>query len=246
MDGLRRGARCDMQTGNTQNEADNEDQHEAYTVAQMGFNSDSASATSVEEEGDCHGNKTESVASSRKLRTKRESTQHGLDPEVDEMSLLDLLVKRNKTVDARRLSLESNRSSNEDSDASSRRTSSRSFKGHPASRRRTSSSTSPLARHRPGSNKWWDETDFVTTYKVLLVDLQVYFLSVVTQSGMLVASPEVTITGRHKEENMAGMEDIGEMKDRMDELYIETSSVELYVAPGPCPINWARKKHSLN
>ena len=213
--------------GNTQNQADNEGQHEAYTVTQMRLDSgDSDSATSVEEEGDCHENKMESVASSRKMRTKRESTQQDLDPEVDEMSLLDLLVKRNKTVDARRSSVESNRSSNEES-----------FKVHPASRRRTSSSTSPLARHRPGSNKWWDETDFVTTYKVLLVDLQVYFLSVVTHSGMLVASPEVTITGRHKEENMAGMEDTEEIKDRMDELYIETSSVELYVAPGDVEIS---------
>ena len=63
----------------------------------------------------------------------------------------------------------------------------------------------------------------------MVYELQVYFLSTITQSGMLLTSPSVEVAGRHRVEKEAN--DL-EPEERMDELFVETSDVEIYVAPG--------------
>ena len=77
--------------------------------------------------------------------------------------------------------------------------------------------------------------NYIIDYKVDLQQLQVYFQDERTKAGMLVASPNVTLTGRHLFEQMNGEKDDKiddeDEKERMDELYTETGKLDCYIAP---------------
>jgi hypothetical protein len=167
------------------------------------------------------------------------------EPEHDEMSLLNLLTKRQfqeESDSPSALSIETRRTREDSYDTSepnTPRSVHREFGGPRPSnlhRRRKSSESagpSPVARKsRAGSKvaaKWWEDIDFTYDYKVMVFELQVYFLSTITHSGMLLSTPSVEVAGRHKfEDGVSSL--MG--KERMDELYVETSNVEIYVAPG--------------